>query len=44
LDALRAEVTALKRRQAETAVDVDSLHLATLDKAFNTNLITGLWS
>jgi type I restriction enzyme S subunit len=38
LDALRAEVDALKRLQAETAVEVDALLPSILDKAFKGEL------
>ena len=35
LDALQAEVDALKRLQAETAAELDALLPAILDRAFN---------
>jgi type I restriction enzyme S subunit len=38
LDALQAEVDALKRLQAETAAELDALLPAILDKAFNGEL------
>ena len=38
LDALQAEVDALKRLQAETAVELDALLPAILDKAFKGEL------
>ncbi len=38
LDALQAEVTALKRLQGETAEEVDALLPSILDRAFNGNL------
>jgi len=38
LDALQAEVDALKRLQAETAAELDSLLPAILDRAFKGDL------
>ena len=38
LDALQAEVAALKRLQAETAAELDTLLPAILDKAFKGEL------
>jgi type I restriction enzyme S subunit len=38
LDALQAEADALKRLQAETAVELDALRPAILDKAFKGEL------
>jgi type I restriction enzyme S subunit len=38
LDALQAEVDALKRLQTETAVELDSLLPAVLDRAFKGEL------
>jgi len=38
LDALQAEVDALKRLQAETAVELDALLPAILDRAFKAEL------
>jgi type I restriction enzyme, S subunit len=38
LDALQAEVDALKRRQAETAIELDALLPSILDRAFKGDL------